>query len=456
MKKYLLILGLAIKLITLLPTASEAQYFYYYPPFLTLQGYTTAPALSPSTVAYLYYNKTNSKLYVSMAGAAYAELAVAGAAYGSDTNVLYNCSGSICGNGGFTYDGTKSVEIGSRFTDAQAFLTLWGGTTTTNYSTFAMYDSQPTGRITMTSGSHDNSAAPTFTMNDIAGVQSVQISGSTSQANSYMLASRFNSGTNTADNTTGLGCDNGSACISAEASPAATDMTITPDAAEYWVFAGNAGIQSPSGTAALPAIKASDADSGIYFTGSDTNIDFTVNNSQVLLINTAGPNIPAGKMLVLLNSISGGAYITSQNDGSWRMQNVGGTASSSYTAGIKALPNNTITTFATVTMLGAGSNAGGTITYSIEDTTTRGTKTGIIRFAAADTTNTITCTIQATDATEQSIGGAAGFAVTGFACADGGSNVLNLRATALTTGGTDTLQIRYTIIGNFSFTVNPQ
>ena len=123
--------------------------------------------------------------------------------------------------------------------------------------------------------------------------------------------------------------------------------------------------------------------------------------------------------------------------------------------GLKALPNNTATIFMKITMT-SGGQIGGMVSYSIEDLTTRGAIAGSVAYAAQDTAGTITCAIKNASSDQQTIGGSAGFVNSGFTCADAGSNVLNLLGKSLTTGGTDSLQIRYTLLNNGTGTVTSQ
>lgn len=235
MKKLLLAL-----LILIGASAAEAQYFVYYPPFLTLQGFATAsaPAVSPSGKAYLYYNTTDGKLYVSMNGAAYTEITTGSGSTpgGSDTQIQYNDAGAFGGDARFTFtSGSATVQLGNATTTA--------------------------GHLQIGDGS--------------ATLSKVILAG---DGSGYVQTPiLYSDNANPAD-AGFIRMGNGD-CIESEASPAGTDMTLCSDSSERW--ASTVGtFMAPDGTSAAPAfaITSDGGDSGMYYTSgqlilSSNNLD---------------------------------------------------------------------------------------------------------------------------------------------------------------------------------------
>lgn len=247
-------------------------------------------------------------------------------------------------------------------------------------------------------------------------------------------------------------------CIKSEASPAGTDMTLCSDTTEAWV--SNSVFLSPAGGATNVSFgNSGNVATGMYFPGGN-NVSISANGTASLNVTSSSVSLGStttfgwGGSKPTLSSLSTGQILLGFN-------NSQSTGSSITTGGTKALVDNTDVIYAKVTT-SSGSNTGGTIFYSCEDTTTRGTISGNLNYVAVNVAGTITCAIQAAgvDPDQVSVGGSAGFAcaaaTTAFTCADAGSNILNLLAQAATTGGTDALQLKWTIIQNNIQIVTPQ
>jgi len=213
-----------------------------------------------------------------------------------------------------------------------------------------------------------------------------------------------------------------------------TESSITDTAGVTTINSGAGSIIAadpitvPVGLVSAPSI-AFDPDTGFYYAISAIRV--AIDSSNVFSINAT--SIFPGSS----NFVDNGLPALPWKNGYFQTAIQG--------ASSKALVNNTATIFAKITTT-SGSNFGGSVDYSIHDTdaTNRSTQSGRVNWAVTNIGGTITCGITTTDTTAIIAGIAVGFANT-FTCADAGSNILDLKATALTTGGTDCAIIKKVI-----------
>lgn len=113
---------------------------------------------------------------------------------------------------------------------------------------------------------------------------------------------------------------------------------------------------------------------------------------------------------------------------------------------VKALTESSATTFVKITM-SSGSTASGDLIYAIEanDASDRQVRSGRIPWTAVDKAGTITCTVGTVGAATEVAAVSTGTLTNTFTCADAGSNVLDLKANAVSSLTQTTLQIRYRV-----------
>lgn len=248
-------------------------------------------------------------------------------------------------------------------------------------------------------------------------------------------------GTFTADNTNGIGCDNNVPCISAEAAPAAADGAITFNATEQWdTSTGSTGIVLANGTAAVPAIIMTgdnDAAATGYYRSASNEWDFSANGNAIFAQDANGIYPAADNTLSLGLSSRGWGALYLQGS----LQDVN----------VKTLAgDNSITSFVTISCA-SGDMVGGEVEYVVyaeNGTTEAQAEAGTLQFNCINLTGTevvVTPTERGTPLYAETTGGTADMTTT-WAAIDGGTNAMTLRVTADTGMASNTLmEIRYRV-----------